>query len=123
MDNSNKNSYAKLLDFWSPPEQAGDPIGCVATTFTFDSSFFENECLARFIGMESDPNVDGPVYLIELEEKLAGLQCASVIVDQHHCDGKRSLRWDLIPFRDSKSILHAKISLLCWSNCIRVIFG
>ena len=119
----NKHEYAKLLNFWSPPPEAGDPIGCIATTFTFESSFFENECLARFIGMESDPDSDGPVYLIELEEKLAGLKCASIIVDQHHCDGKRSLRWDLIPFRLRQSILHAKISLLCWANAVRIIIA
>jgi hypothetical protein len=123
MAKNTNNGYAKLLDYWSPPEEAGDPIGCIATSFTFDSSFFENECLARFIGMESDPDNDGPVYLIELEEKLAGLKCASVLVDQHHCEGKRSLRWDLIPFRPSKGILHAKISLLCWANCIRIIIA
>ena len=35
--------------------------------------------------------------LIEREEKLAGLACAAVLVDQHHCKGSRSLRWDLVP--------------------------
>ena len=28
--------YGKILDAWGPPENAGEPIGCVATSFTFD---------------------------------------------------------------------------------------
>jgi len=54
-------------------------------------------CLTRFAHVESDPQEDGPAYLIEREEKLAGLACAAVLVDQHHCKGSRSLRWDLVP--------------------------
>lgn len=114
--------YARLLDAWVPPEGAGDPVGVVTTTFTFDSAFFEEECLARFLGMESDPKEDGPIYLIEREEKLAGTRCAAVLVDQHHCRGTRSLRWDLLPVRvEGGGVMHAKVSLLCWSQLIRVI--
>jgi HKD family nuclease len=46
-----------------------------------------------------------------------------VLVDQHHCKGERSLRWDLIPCRVKNGILHSKITILQWSNCIRVIVG
>lgn len=97
------------------------PVGCVATTFTFSPVFFEEECLSRFLQMQSDAIEDGPVYIIEREEKLADVRCASVLVDACHCKGSRSLRWDLLTARVPKAILHSKTSLLCWSNRIRVI--
>lgn len=113
--------YAKLLDAWIPPVDAGNPVGCLATTFTFSPDFFEEECLARFLNLESDPS-EGPAYLTEREEKLFQLSCASVLVDQQHCRGSRNLRWDLIPSR-AKALQHAKISLLVWTDYIRVIIG
>ena len=117
------NGYARLLDAWEPPAGAGAPIGCIATTFTFSSAFFEEECLGRFVQMESDPIDDGPLYLIEREEKLAALRYVGVLVDQRHCRGTRSLRWDLLSARLPKGILHAKISVLFWSNHVRLIIG
>ena len=113
---------SKLLDAWIPPEKSGEPIGCLATSFTFDNEFFEDECLKRFLNLETELNADGPIYLIEREEKLSNIDVASVLVDQSHCKGKRSLRWDLLPFRN-KRLLHAKISLLYWSNNVRVIIA
>ena len=62
---------ARLLDLWSPPPEAGEPVGCVATTFTFDAGHFEEQCLGRFLLMESDPAESPRTYLIEREEKLA----------------------------------------------------
>lgn len=114
--------FGRLLEAWVPPDQAGDPIGCIATTFTFNAAFFEQECLASFLGLESEPNEDGPAYLIEREEKLAKLSCAAVLVDAHHCRGSRNLRWDLLAAR-LPGIQHAKVSLLVWTNCVRVIIG
>jgi HKD family nuclease len=119
----NKKGYGKLLEAWEPPAHAGDPIGCLATSFTFSATFFEEECLSRFLGLESDPNEDGPLFLIEREEKLASVVCAAALVDQHHCRGGRSLRWDLLPARLKRGILHAKISLLCWNQHVRVIIS
>lgn len=117
-----KEGFGKLLDAWVPPEDAGEAVGVIATTFTFDAAFFEEECLASFLGLETNPTDDGPAYLIEREEKLARLQCASVLVDAHHCRGTRSLRWDLLPARLT-GIQHAKVSLLIWSNHIRLMIG
>jgi hypothetical protein len=122
MNHEKKPGYGKLLDAWVAPDDAGDPVGCVATSFTFTPAFFEEECLARFLQLESDPTEDGPVYLVEREEKLAQLACAAALVDQHHCQGSRSLRWDLLSARmPPASLLHAKVSLLLWSRLIRVI--
>jgi hypothetical protein len=116
-----KPGYSKILDAWVPPEEAGDPIGCVATSFTFSAPFFEQECLGRFVQLETDASEDGPAHLIEREEKLCQLACAAALVDQHHARGVRSLRWDLLPARVAHGILHAKISLLFWRNHARLI--
>jgi hypothetical protein len=116
-----KAGYGKILDAWVRPDGAGDPVGCVATTFTFSPAFFEEECLGRFLQLDTDPAEDGPAYLVQREEKLAQLACAAVLVDQHHCQGMRSLRWDLIPARLRGGILHAKVSLLHWANWVRLI--
>lgn len=113
--------YGKLLDVWSPPPSAGAPVGCVATSFTFSSAFFEEECLGRFLGLESDPDEDGAVYLVEREEKLAQVICAAALVDQYHCRGARTLRWDLLPIRPQGGLLHAKVTLLVWSDHVRLV--
>jgi hypothetical protein len=118
-----KRGAARLLDAWIPPAGSGEPVGCIATTYTFSPVFFEEECLGRFLQIHSDANEDGPVYIIEREEKLNELKCVSVLADAHHCRGARNLRWDLLSARVSGSILHAKISLLYWTNLIRVIIG
>ena len=118
-----RDGFGKLLDAWSPSEQAGDPIGCVSTSFTFDAAFFEEECLARFLGLETDASEAPTAYLIEREEKLAQVVCASALVDQHFARGTRSLRWDLLPARLPRGagILHAKVSLLLWSQQARLV--
>ena len=116
-----KPGYGKILDAWGAPEGAGDPIGCVATSFTFKADFFEEECLARFLKLETDPTEDGPLYLVEREEKLSQVTCAAAMVDQHHCRGSRNLRWDLLPARLPRGILHAKISVLHWTRWLRII--
>ncbi len=116
-----KPGYAKILDAWIPLEDAGDPVGCVATSFTFSPVLFEEDCLGRFLQLETDATEDGPAYLVEREEKLSQLICAAALVDQHHARGVRSLRWDLLPARLSPGILHAKVSLLLWSRCARLI--
>lgn len=116
-----KPGYSKILDAWTPPEDAGEPVGCVATSFTFSPVLFEEECLSRFLQLESDAAEDGAAYLVEREEKLSQLMCAAALVDQHHANGLRSLRWDLLPARVQPGIMHAKVSLLLWSRRVRVI--
>src|SRR5512139_86877 len=113
----------RMLTLWEPPPNAGDPIGVLATTFTLDTALFEEECLARFAGVQSDPARDGARYRIEREEKLANLMCAAVVADIHHCAGRRSLRWDLLAARPESGVMHAKISLLAWQDHVRVIIG
>lgn len=111
----------RLLSLWEPPEKAGTAVGVLATTFTLDTALFEEECLARFASVQSDPARDGALYRIEREERLASLLCAAVIADVHHCGGRRSLRWDLLAARPASGVMHAKISLLAWTDHVRVV--
>ena len=117
-----KSRYEKLLSMWVPPDDAGKPIACITTSYTFSASFFEEQCLSRFLAMDSDPVADGVDYLIEREEKMSGLVRAIVLADSQHCTETRSLRWDVIPARVHGGVQHAKVSLLIWQNYIRVIF-
>lgn len=113
--------YGKLLDAWNPPSDAGEPIGCFATSFTFDPVFFEEQCLSRFLHLETDPDEHGSAFLIEREEKLAQVRCAAALVDQHWCRGARNPRWSLLSARVPQAILHAKVGLLVWTNRLRWI--
>jgi hypothetical protein len=112
----------RLLDAWIPPKDAGEPMGCVATTFTFDPVFFEEHCASRFLRLETDPREDGAAYLLEREEKLAQTT-VTVLVDRSTADGSASPRWDVLPVAIPVGILHAKISILGWHNWIRVLIG
>lgn len=112
---------SKLLDAWIAPEGAGEPVGCVATSFTFSPLLFEEECLSRFVRIDADPVDHRLAYILEREEKLATLSCAAALVDAQHCQGKRSLRWDLLSARVPGAVLHAKVSLLAWESRVRLI--
>ena len=114
----------RLLESWVPPQDAGEPVGFLATTFTFGAQFFEEDCLSAFLQMESDPDSEGLSYVIEREEKLSKVECAMVIADQHHCTSRhRNIRWDLLPFRMRNGIQHAKISLLVWGKTVRLVIA
>lgn len=119
---ASEKARARLLDFWQARAEYGEPVGCVATTFTFDAGFFEEQCLARFVGMQSDPAEDARTYLVEREEKLSQA-FACVLVDQSHVAPQRSLRWHLLPVRVPSGIMHAKVSLLAWRERVRVLVG
>jgi hypothetical protein len=113
----------RLLDCWQRKPEFGEPIGCVATSFTFDAAFFEEQCLGRFIGMDTDPTEDERAYRIEREDKLSPTFNA-VIVDQRHVPLQRSLRWHVFAARVAREgIFHSKLTLLVWQNRVRVIVG
>jgi hypothetical protein len=115
-----RKSQKALLENWRPPEDAGDPVGCLATTFTFDAMFFEEECLARFLDVDSLPDRDGLSFLLERENRL-GEVYAGVLVDHDHAGVEHGLRWDLLPVRIPRRVQHAKLSMLFWRSHIRVV--
>jgi hypothetical protein len=118
-----EQTRARLLDLWRGEEAFGRPLGCVTTSFTFDAELFEEQCLARFLSIQSNPNETAKAYLIEREEKLS--QCfACVLVDRAHAAPDRSLRWHMLPVTLPRGgVLHAKLTMLVWENCIRVLIG
>lgn len=118
---SKDEAQARLLSLWERREEHGEPIGCVATTYTFEGPFFEEHCLGRFVGMDTSPDESGAAYLIEREERLSQI-VACVLVDRACVTAKRSLRWHQVPIRvPGGGIQHSKVTLLAWERLIRVL--
>ena len=119
-------SSRKLLDLWEPPAGAGEPIGLLATSFTFEPDFFEAECLGRFAGIQGKlgegSGTSDLAYLVELEERLAGLD-VSVLVDRSYQSEGHTLRIDVLPVGQPGGLLHAKAALLVWKGWVRFILG
>ncbi|QDV25301.1 hypothetical protein [Aureliella helgolandensis] len=114
------DSAVAMLELWRPPADAGEAIGCLATTFTFQPSLFEEQCLARFLQIDSDPQREELAYLLEREANL-GRAYAGVLVDRTQSGVEHSMRWDVLPVRIPNGKQHAKLSLLAWDTCVRVI--
>ena len=113
-------SNTAMLELWRPPAAAGDPVGCVATTFTFTPGLFDEQCLARFLDIESEPNREDLAFLLERETRLGSVY-AGVLVDHTRAGVEHSLRWDVLPVRIRRGKQHAKLSLLLWSAHLRII--
>lgn len=115
----------KMLENWLR-DDFGAPLACLATSFTFDTTFFTDDCLARFLGVNSrDP--DGATGLdiagmLEEEELLSEARVC-VLVDQSCRPEPRNLRWDLLPIRVPGGLLHAKVAVLIWQKAARIIIG
>ena len=72
-----EQAFGKALTLWEAPEGAGEARVCIASTLTFNATFFETECLGRFLGMDSRPSESEAVsYMVEREEKLAAASVA-----------------------------------------------
>ncbi len=109
-----------MLDLWRPPRSAGDPVGCLATTYTFAPELFDEQCLARFLEIESEPDRESLAFLLERESRLDAIY-SGVLVDHTHAGVAHSLRWDVLPVRVSAGIQHAKLTLLAWARHIRMV--
>ena len=116
------SSRGAMLDLWQPPEGAGDPVGCLATTYTFHPGLFDEQCLARFLDIESEPDREDLAFLLERETRLGGVY-AGVLVDHTQAGVEHSLRWDVLPVRVRAGKQHAKISLLSWTRRLRIIIA
>jgi len=109
-----------MLELWRPPQGAGDPIGCLATTYTFAPGLFDEQCLARFLEIGSEPDREDLAFLLERENRLGGVY-AGVLVDHTQAGVEHSLRWDVLSVRVGGAKQHAKVSLLAWTHHVRVI--
>jgi hypothetical protein len=111
----------RMLDLWFPPDDAGRPLGCLATTFTFEPDFFEQQCLGRYLGLDTRPGEGADLaFLIEREEKLAEVPVC-VVADRRLNPDARSLRWDVLTVAAPTGVMHAKIVLLVWEGAVRFI--
>ena len=115
-----KAASGVMLELWRPPANAGDPIGCLATTYTFRPGHFDEQCLARFLEIESEPDREDLAFLLERESRLGSIY-AGVLVDHTQAGVAHSLRWDVLPVRIRAGKQHAKLSLLAWSRHIRIV--
>ena len=93
---SKRGSRGTMLELWRPPREAGDPVGCITTTYTFDPSLFDEQCLARFLGIGSEPDREDVAFLLERETRLGGIY-AGVLVDHTNAGVEHSLRWMCSP--------------------------
>jgi hypothetical protein len=116
----------RLLDAWLPPTDSGPPVACIASTFTFEPGFFDEDCLSRFLALDSalvtggDP-ADSRVYVLEREERLAEVT-AAVLVDRGNAQAAASFRWDVIPINGGRGgVQHSKVALLAWERAMRLI--
>jgi hypothetical protein len=114
------SSSQAMLELWRPPHGGGDPFGCLATTYTFAPALFDEQCLARFLEIESEPNREDLAFLLERESRLGGVY-AGVLVDHTRAGVEHSLRWDVLPVRIPHGKQHAKLSLLAWRAHVRII--
>jgi hypothetical protein len=116
----------KLLENWLPPDGAGAPVACLATTFTFDADFFATDCLGRFLGLSStygEGDRTSDVALMLEEEELLAEARVVVLADRSCGPDARNLRWDLLPTTVPGGLLHAKATILVWQRAMRVMIG
>ena len=112
----------RLLAHWEAPADAGDPLGCLTTTFTYQADFFQKQCLGRFLGMDNqlDEGDNELAFVIEQEERLARVP-VTVVVDRSYAAEPRNLRWDVLSIGVTGGVQHAKVTVLIWERCVRFI--
>jgi len=113
-------SAGVMLDLWRPPKGAGEAVGCLSSTYTFAPGLFDEQCLARFLEIESEPNREDLAFLLEREDRL-GPVYAGVLVDHTQSGVEHSYRWDVLPVSIRAGKQHAKLSLLVWNRHARII--
>jgi hypothetical protein len=119
-------SGTRLLDHWSPPDGAGAPVACLATTFTFEADFVAQDCLSRFLSLSSvtgeGDRISSIAAVLEEEDRLSEAQ-VSVLIDRSSPAEKRNLRWDVLPVSVPGGLLHAKVVALLWERSARFVLG
>ena len=119
-------SGVRLLDYWSPPDGAGDPVAVLATSFTFEAEFFAQDCLSRFLSLSATSDegdrISSVAALLEEEDRLNEAQ-VSVLIDRSSPAEKRNLRWDVLPVSAPGGLLHAKVAVLLWERATRIVLG
>lgn len=126
MPRSRSVTVRTLAGNWSAPAtaptgEAGRPLICVASTYTFHAPFFESEVLPRFLGLKFDETEGVRPFVVEREQALATARVC-VLVDADHLDPSQStLRWDQLSVRVPGGAQHSKVVALIWENYARLI--
>jgi len=118
----NRNDTVRILaENWSAPvttapREAGRPLICIASTYTFHAPFLESELLPRFLGLKFDETEGVRPFVVEREQALATARVC-VLVDANHFDpSQTTLRWDQLPVRVPGGAQHSKVVMLIWEN-------
>lgn len=112
-----------LAGYWMPPPDAGAPVACLASTYTFHAALFEDDLLPRFLGLRFDNTEKERIFIAEREDKLSTVT-AAVFVDVARVDGRQTTgRWSQIPVPVPGGCQHSKVTLLVWEEHIRVLIG
>lgn len=101
-----------LIDRYTPPVEGFTLESLVATTYTIDFEFLEEDLIPAALGVRT-PVSRNRAFRSEVERRLR--ECyVTVLYDLRACDSpaRTSRRIDPIPIADRK--LHSKISLLIW---------
>lgn len=123
MARSKPREVPTLASRWSPPDGAGQALACVATTYTFHAPLFEGDLLPRFLGLKFDATEGERPFFVEREQAL-GTARVAVLVDRAHVDpSQATLRWDQLAVRVPGGVQHAKLTLLAWERCVRLLIG
>lgn len=116
-------SQRKLMNNVVPEPAEGDLEALLATTFDLNAEFFETDYLPAVLGMKAWSNRNWSSRIV-LEKKLALLESATVWMEAERYVGRpRSLRVEVIPFKRPVSRLHAKVTVLVYKNCVRLLIG
>jgi HKD family nuclease len=116
------NTNRKILEAWEKPGNSGGCIGVITTSYNFDGNHFEENCLSAFLGLDTEIENDGDLFLYDLDMRLSEVTVMA-FVDHAFTKGKRNLRWGLYPVVVPFGIQHAKVSILVWEKHVRVIIG
>lgn len=120
----NKAPEPTLASYWMAPERdggVGEPVACLASTYTFHASLFENELLPRFLGLRYDQTERESIFVLEREDRLATIT-AAVFVDSTQVDsGQTTGRWSQVPVAVRGGCQHSKVTLLVWERFVRVV--
>ena len=71
MARSKPREVPTLASRWSPPDGAGQPLACVATTYTFHAPLFEADLLPRFLGLKFDATEGERPFFVERSRRWA----------------------------------------------------
>lgn len=120
---SDEISKRKLMNALTPVSAEGEIEALLATTFDLDAEFFETDFLPAVFGMRAWNNKNWSSRIM-LERKLALAESATVWMEAERYGSRpRSLRVEVVPVKRPVGKLHAKVTVLVYAECVRLLVG